>query len=680
MPRDGPPSTTARKAALERGREAYQSQRYKHGVVFFSQVINSCPCSDITGDRTRAKCTCKNYDDGPRRGQAYGLVEEIVKPCTCEAPGRIFSRCDDPLHSQALDYRSGCYDALDKLEQARRDAEWALELYPLRLEAYLRFGKVARRQRDHVLAWQVYCAGVQVGRRNGLAEDDRFKKLLLVRQPLHTKFYKQDPIELPAEIVESIFLQFNTRQLSACLPVSKRWFRSLSGQPILWRILRFDPKARSIAGLNSVRRIVKYSGNDVRSLTITNTNRFNFETKFPALLMGSRKMTNLDLEGSPVNGGDGLSRATWTLSSLTNLTLKSHMFQKHGVPGPSDTNRLLKDILTRNVNHLQTVCITSDHVNFGPSWPRMENLKSLKIIETIKVTIARNTVGARHAQLVELPVLWEKVPKLEQLWLDVSHCVVRPRDADDPPPPSPWPTLRSLVVGPGVYWPFVGAPLNELRVLHRLGDVHQGPPEEIMTGFAPQDLPVQGAVGALSKLKHMYLPLFCGDSTNPSVGGIEFIRQGVEEAAASGSLRTLATKISVKTQDRDYLNSFDWLRGCKSLRSLSLFLGTEPFRIGLFGVPSGPSFSTSIKDLAALIASFPNLETLEVTHDDDEISTIGAIIEGVVQLGSSVKIIYQDRIIGAPYDNLRNYLKERSVELRCGRLPLPEFPVRWEEL
>ncbi|CAI4215208.1 unnamed protein product [Parascedosporium putredinis] len=106
----------------------------------------------------------------------------------------------------------------------------------------------------------------------------------------------------------------------------------------------------------------------------------------------------------------------------------------------------------------------------------------------------------------------------------------------------------------------------------------------------------------------------------------------------------------MKTQNRDYLGQFSWLKG------------------------------TSIKDLAALVASFPSLEVLEVTHDEDEIYTIGAIIEGAVQLGSSVKVIYQDRIIGAPYDSLRNYLTERSVELRYGRLPLPEFPLRLEEL
>lgn len=118
---------------------------------------------------------CKNYDAGPKTGGAYDLVDEIMKPCTCEAPERIFSRCDDPVHNQALGYRAGCYEELDKLDLARRDAEWALELYPLRIEAYLRFGKVARKQGKPVLAWQIYSAGVQIGRRNGLAGDVMFQ-------------------------------------------------------------------------------------------------------------------------------------------------------------------------------------------------------------------------------------------------------------------------------------------------------------------------------------------------------------------------------------------------------------------------------------------------------------------------------------------------------------------------
>jgi hypothetical protein len=143
-------------------------------------------------------------------------------------------------------------------------------------------------------------------------------------------------------------------------------------------------------------------------------------------------------------------------------------------------------------------------------------------------------------------------------------------------------------------------------------------------------------------------------------------------------------KIAMKTQEREYINQFNWLRGCVSLRTLSLFVTAEPFRARLVASYSGrahmPWFSTSAKDVASLVASFPNLETLEVSHEEDEISTIGAIIEAVAQEADSVKVIYQDKIIGAPYDNLKGYLKQRSVELRYGRLPLPEFPLTLEEL
>lgn len=118
-----------------------------------------------------------------KRGGAYDLVDEIMRSCTCEVPGRIFSRCDDSIHNQALGYRAGCYEELKKLELARRDAEWALELYPLRIEAYLRLGKVARLQGNPVLAWQIYSAGVQICRRNNLAGDSMFQVCRVLRKP-----------------------------------------------------------------------------------------------------------------------------------------------------------------------------------------------------------------------------------------------------------------------------------------------------------------------------------------------------------------------------------------------------------------------------------------------------------------------------------------------------------------
>lgn len=49
--------------------------------------------------------------------------------CKCSV-GQVFSKCDNALHIQALDYRAATFEALNELERAKKDAEWILELAP----------------------------------------------------------------------------------------------------------------------------------------------------------------------------------------------------------------------------------------------------------------------------------------------------------------------------------------------------------------------------------------------------------------------------------------------------------------------------------------------------------------------------------------------------------------------
>lgn len=305
-----------------------------------------------------------------------------------------------------------------------------------------------------------------------------------MRSGLHRKLYRVDPLELPLEIIEQVFSHFDTEELwyvtgsrtlcpasnvrcSSCLRVSKRWSKGLTSRSYLWRQISFYPRARTVPGLNSVRRIVKHSGNNIKSLLVKNTNKFNMEAKFPALLTGSRHMKTLQLHGAPVNCGDGLSRATWPLSNLTHLTLNSHMFSEGSAPGPSDTNRLLTDVLTRNAEHIEFISVISDHINFGPSWPRMEKLKHLRLVETPKRTLPNTW---RHRQAVSLPLLWAKAPNIEHLWLD-AYQVTDDQPETNTPPMTRFPLLKFLVVGPRVYWPCVGAPLEDIVALYRTGGV-----------------------------------------------------------------------------------------------------------------------------------------------------------------------------------------------------------------
>lgn len=502
------------------------------------------------------------------------------------------------------------------------------------------------------------------------------------------------------EIIEQVFSYFDTEELwyvtdlqtlypasniqySACLRVSKPWWKALTSSSYLWRHISFYPRARSVPGLNSVRRIVKHSGNNIRSLLVKNTNKFNMEAKFPALLNGSRHMKTLQLHGAPVNCGDGLSRATWPLSHLTHLTLDSHMFSEGSAPGPSDTNRLLTDVLTRNADHIEFISVVSDHINFGPSWPRMEKLKHLRLVENPKRTLPNTW---RHRQAVSLPLLWAKAPNIEHLWLDAYQ--VSDDQSETVTSVTGFPRLKFLVVGPRVYWPCIGAPLEGIVALHRTGGVGYmnvglrsiSGDEEIFhlgsQGEPDDPLPTD----VLAKVQHMYLPRFSPDSVYDSPTKA-CIRQGVEAAVQTGTLRKLAISVYMATHFDNYISSFDWLRGCTSVHTLSLFVRAEAENrqadeLAQAGIRT--TRRTDERAVAEFVRSFPNLETLEVLCPEPDVHGLGVIVEASVGDATSIKRVYQDWINGYPFDRLRGYLAEKSVELLYGPMPGPEFPVRTE--
>lgn len=459
----------------------------------------------------------------------------------------------------------------------------------------------------------------------------------------------------------------------------------MTSRSFLWRHISFYPRARAIPGLNSVRRIVKYSGNDMRSLLIKNTNKFNMEAKFPALLTGSRRMADLQLHGSPVNCGDGLSRATWPLSNLTRLTLHSHMFSEGSDPGPSDTNRFLTDVLTRNADHIEFVSVTSDHINFGPSWPRMERLKYLQLVETPK-RIVSNSNSWRHRMSVSLPVLWVKAPNIEHLWLDAYQVSVN--EPGMSPPLARFPHLKHLVVGPRVYWPCVGAPIEGIVALYRLGGIKytslglsttSGDEEIIHLGDnSGPDSPLPTDV--LADVRHLYLPRFSPDSVYDSPAKA-CMREGIEVAVKAGTLQKLAVSVYMLTHHTNYLSSFDWLRGCPSIHTLSLTIRAEADNVmadELIQAGMRPMVETSARAVGEFVRSFPNLETLEVLCPEPDVLTLGVIVEAAIGDESPVRRVYQDWISGYPFDKLRAYLAGKSVELLVGPMPGPEFPVKAE--
>lgn len=83
-----------------------------------------CPCARGV---KRDKCTCKNFEK--IAAEDGSIFKEAMYTCKCEV-GKTFSKCDNKNHIQALDYRAATFEALEKLDRAKRDAEWILELAP----------------------------------------------------------------------------------------------------------------------------------------------------------------------------------------------------------------------------------------------------------------------------------------------------------------------------------------------------------------------------------------------------------------------------------------------------------------------------------------------------------------------------------------------------------------------
>lgn len=160
-----------------------------------------CPCAR---GMKRERCTCKNFEKVALEGGS--IFNEAMYTCKCSV-GKTFNKCENLLHIQALDYRAATFEALQELARAQRDAEWILELAPRLLEVcgphvgrrstishaqgYLRLGKIARLQKKYEFAWNVYNAGIEVGKHHGLVANPKMQvsrnsnRLLSICQPYY---------------------------------------------------------------------------------------------------------------------------------------------------------------------------------------------------------------------------------------------------------------------------------------------------------------------------------------------------------------------------------------------------------------------------------------------------------------------------------------------------------------
>lgn len=116
-----------------------------------------------------------------------------------------------------------------------------------------------------------------------------------------------------------------------------------------------------------------------------------------------------------------------------------------------------------------------------------------------------------------------------------------------------------------------------------------------------------------------------------------------------------------------YLTGYGWLKGAATIRTM----GITRFRFR--------SYPRSEDDLPlpAFLASFPNLEELEVGSAYYEAAELCMVIEAIIKV-TKLKVLYQSQIRGAMMDQLIALGERHGVKMIWGERPRP-WPVVLED-
>ncbi|KAF7542317.1 hypothetical protein G7Z17_g11681 [Cylindrodendrum hubeiense] len=565
--------------------------------------------------------------------------------------------------TRALDYRAATFEALQELGRAQRDAEWILELAPRLLEGYLRLGKIARLQKKYEFAWNVYNAGIEVGKTHGLATNPKMQTLYTLRQPLHRRFSRRDPLKNPQEIVQRIFHFIDFSSLVRCLHVSKGWKQYLSGRgnERLWRSLEFKKQFphRFAPSTASLKKLVSYSGKDVRELVIGSVTRFRLnQPKFLTILQGSWNLERLTLCGFTDEEIE-IPQRPGVLSKLTHVYLEEFAFSKPNILGP---------LMRNSSDSLQSLHIAG-LPQFGSrtdlGFPDMSQLKYLRLEEHSRPYPLR----------LEIFIIAAKTPRLEQLWIsDVQLGSGGLQDEQTVQTDAIWKDLKTVIIsGTTDSDPETAENIQRLTSIRRGANLQYidldfrwkydelGPLAlRILTNGLNQQ-PTSVSTDEFDQNNH-YDDLRSLRLTRALITP-DKLQQVLQGAILAGKLHTLDLVFPLEpmggaegVMSARHLREHDWLRGAASIRCLGVFE---------FRFRSHPRDDDELS-LPAFLASFPNLETLEINSDHYEAPEFYTVIRAILKV-TKLRTIYQTIVQGVVLDKLRALTAKAGVELVSGQ-------------
>ncbi|CAF3568598.1 unnamed protein product [Fusarium graminearum] len=634
--------TETQEAAIAEGRRLYGAQQFKPALKQFTIAMQLLA------------------------SEGGSIFNEAMYTCECTVR-TTFNKCDNMLHIQALDYRAATFEDIKELERAQKDAEWMLELAPRLPDGYLRLGKILRLQKKYEFAWKVYNAGIETGNNNHQAELPKFKKLQTARQPLHIRFYRRDPLKNPPEIIQRIFSYLDFATLVRCTGVSKGWRRYLSGHgnERLWRTLMFTKKIpiNRPPGIKSIKKLISYSGKDVRQIIIDDASRFRLtQQKLLIILQGSKNLERLELKGS-VDEDLTIPDTKGILKKLNHITLQEILIQKP---------KILSPLLQHASDSLQSLYINGlpqSGLYNDLQFPNLPSLKYLRIEESSKSSPFRLSTW-RIAQ---------KTPCLQQLYLrDVQLSMEIPTDTelDDY-----WPRLRAITLhGPDT------SDANTVQAVRQLTSQRGRHILQYMDFDFRWRVDHEGPLGLMVLLETLNQEqgMLATDGFNKNCQYTDLrslrLRQAIipplklgkvlGDTLAAQKLHTLdiafpldhqgAPEGSASTQ---HIQDHSWLLGDHGIRCI----GLSEFRFRAYPRTDDEMY------LPGFLASFPNLEVLEINSSHYDQREFCTMVDAVLKV-THLQKIYQKTVLGDWGDKLREATRKKGVELIWGDRPR-EWPL-----
>ncbi|KAJ3944863.1 uncharacterized protein N0V96_004880 [Colletotrichum fioriniae] len=660
------PRVRSAEASIEKGRAAYADQRFRVALEHFTLVAGNCPCSrggggagpdggDASGNghspaqqrRRRERCTCRDFAQAAarHRRERGSVYAEATKECKCGAE-KTWGRCHREGHVQALDYRAACFEKMGKLDMARRDAEWLLEIAPRRLE-----------------------------------------QLCKIREPLHKHFCRRDPMELPIELIEKVFSYFDFHELCRISGVCKRWDQFLDTHPYIWRQVHFPSlnpqKPPRVSFLKTLR---KRTGGGARSLVIPNAHAFQLnETKWLSLIQTTnpRMMTRLEIGAIKRNLESGdwgykLPPKPLFFEGLTHLGF-SFRVDRPNYQSTGGAQPFVRQFVERARENIERISLFSMHLN-DLGWPELPRLKILQLTGPLTSTLNQLTPERRIDPQNPQFALARSTPNLEQIHMD-NFGVFTGLDSLAPPEDcwSLWPGLQVIKLGKACGALSMGdkrhfPPLHpsSFRVLDARAALQSNHGD-----WLPQQLPLDysGYEAAESLVTYPNLERFWMPKLPLSVDLATVL---LEPAVRSGRLRELG--LCWRQEPGQFFpGALDWLRGSVSVRTFGFFNFDFESHENLTRDPAQRGRGIDSVDLLfGFLQSFPNLEVLELHSDLCDPMRLGAIIERVAILGR-LKKVYQRALTGVAMDQLRTFCGAHGVEVVYGSWEA-EFPVPLEPL